>query len=100
LQTLARLGHELDEQRAQLSELFARVPEAVVLVDRDSRITRVNPEFTKIFGYTAEEAIGRRIKDLIAPDDLQEEVENFTYRMVQAKKGFPVEDVRQHKNAT
>ena len=50
LQTLARLGNELEEQRAHLSELFARVPEAVVMVDRDSRITRVNPEFTKIFG--------------------------------------------------
>ena len=43
LQTLARLGSELEEQKARLSELFARVPEAVVMVDRESRITRVNP---------------------------------------------------------
>src|SRR5688572_1530002 len=69
LQTLARLASELEDQRAQLSELFARVPEAVVMVDRESRITRVNPGFTKIFGYTAAEAIGQRTKDLIAPDD-------------------------------
>ena len=98
LQTLARLGHELEEQRAHLSELFARIPEAVVLVDRDSRIARVNPEFTKIFGYTAEEAIGRRVKDLITPDDLQEEVESFAYRMVQTGEVFAVETVRRHKN--
>jgi PAS domain S-box-containing protein len=100
LQTLARLGNELEEQRAHLSELFARVPEAVVLVDRDSRITRVNPAFTKIFGYTAEEAIGHRIKDLITPDDLQEEVESFMYRMVQTEEVFAVETVRRHKNGT
>ena len=100
LQTLVRLGNELEEQRAHLSELFARVPEAVVLVDRDSRITRVNPEFTKIFGYTAEEAIGQRIKDLITPDDLQEEVDSFMYRMVQTGEVFAVETVRRHKNGT
>jgi PAS domain S-box-containing protein len=98
LQTLARLGNELEEQRAHLSELFARVPEAIVMVDRDSRITRVNPEFTKIFGYTAEEAIGQRIKDLITPDDLQEEVDNFLYRMVQTREVFAVETIRRHKS--
>ena len=100
LHTLVRLGNELEEQRAQLSELFARVPEAVVMVDRDSRITRVNPAFTKIFGYTAEEAIGQRIKDLITPDDLQEEVDSFMYRMVQTGEVFAVETVRRHKNGT
>jgi PAS domain S-box-containing protein len=100
LQTLARLGHELEEQRAHLSELFARVPEAVVMVERDSRITRVNPAFTEIFGYTAEEAIGQRIKDLITPDDRQEEVDGFASRMVQTREVFAVETVRRHKNGT
>ncbi len=98
LQTLTRLGNELEEQRAQLTELFARVPEGVVMVDRDSRITRANPEFTKIFGYTTEEVIGRRTKDLITPDDLQEEVESFMYRMAQTGEVFAVETVRTHKN--
>ena len=98
LRTLVRLGNELEEQRAQLSELFARVPEAVVMIDRDSRITRVNPEFTKIFGYTTAEAIGQRTTDLLAPDDLREEVERFMYRMAQAGEIFAVETVRRHKN--
>lgn len=100
LQTLARLGNELEEQRAHLSELFARVPEAVVLVDADSRITRVNPAFTKIFGYIAEEAIGQRIKDLITPDDLRDEADSFVYRMVQTAEVFTVETVRRRKNGT
>jgi len=100
LLTLVRLGNELEEQRAQLSELFARVPEAVVMVDRDSTITRVNPAFTKIFGYTPEEAIGQRTKDLIAPDDRQEEVEDLMYRMFQTRDVFDVETVRRRKNGT
>ncbi len=100
LQTLTRLGGELEEQRAHLSELFVRVPEAVVLADVDSRIMRVNPEFTKIFGYTAEEAIGKRIHDLIAPEDLREEVESYMYRMIQTGEVFAAETVRRHKNGT
>ena len=100
LQTLARFGSELEEQKAYLSELFARVPEAIVLADRDCRIMRVNPEFTKIFGYTAEEAIGQRLQDLIATDDLQEEVESHMYRMVQTGGVFANETVRKHKNGT
>ncbi len=100
LQTLARLGNELEEQRAHLSELFARVPEAVVMVDRDSRITRVNPGFTTIFGYTAEEAIGQRTTDLITPDDIQDEAEAVLHRLLQTGDVFAVETVRRHKNGT
>jgi PAS domain S-box-containing protein len=100
LQTLARLGGELEDQKAQLSELFARVPEAVVMVDRDGRITRVNPGFTKIFGYTTAEAIGQRTTDLIAPDGLQEEVEGLMARMAGTREVFTVETVRRHKDGT
>jgi len=100
LQTLDRLGSELAEQGARLSELFARVPEAVVMIDSDFRITRINPEFTKIFGYTTEEAVGRRIRDLITPDDLQEEAESLMYRMVRTEDVFALETIRSHKNGT
>jgi PAS domain S-box-containing protein len=70
------------------------------MVDDHFRITRVNPGFTKIFGYTAEEAIGQRTKDLIAPDDRQEEVEDLSYRMIQTGDVFAVETVRRRKNGT
>ena len=100
LQTLTRLGSELEEQKAHLSALFARIPEAVAIVDRDSRITRINPAFTTIFGYSAEEAVGQRVKDIITPDDLQKEVDSFLYRMVQTGDVFAVETVRRHKNGT
>jgi PAS domain S-box-containing protein len=100
LQTLARLGEELEEQKAHLSQLFARVPEAVVMVDGSARIARVNPAFTKIFGYTAGEAIGRRIQDLLAPDDLQEEADSFIYRMAETDEVLAFETIRRHKNGT
>ncbi len=98
LQTLVRLGDELEDQKAHLSELFARVPEAVVMINCEFRITRVNPEFSRTFGYTAEEAIGHKIKELIAPGDLQDEAEGFLYRMFEKEEAFTVETVRTRKN--
>jgi PAS domain S-box-containing protein len=100
LQTLVRQDNELEEQRIHLTELFARVPEAVVMIDRDSRMTRVNPAFTTIFGYTAEEATGQRLHDLITPEDLQEEVTSVVRRMMETGDVFAVETVRSHKNGT
>jgi PAS domain S-box-containing protein len=100
LQALARLSSELEEQKAHLRELFERVPEAIVMVDRHSRIMRVNPAFTNIFGYTADEAIGARITDLIVPDDRQDEVESFLYRLIETREVFAVETVRKDKGGT
>jgi PAS domain S-box-containing protein len=98
LETLVRLGDELEDQKAHLSELFARVPEAVVMVDREFRITRVNPEFTRIFGYAAEEAIGQGLKELITPGDRHEEAEGFLYRMFETGEAFATETVRRRKD--
>ena len=53
---------------------------AIVLIDADDRILNVNPEFTRIFGYAEEEACGRLLKDLIVPEELLVEEEDFTSR--------------------
>jgi len=37
-------------------------------MNADSVVVRVNQEFTRLFGYTAEEVLGRRLPDLIVPD--------------------------------
>ena len=59
------LGGEVTRQKALLNELFARVSEAIVLLDTDDRILRVNPEFTRIFGYAEEEALGRPVTEVL-----------------------------------
>jgi PAS domain-containing protein len=38
----------LNRQTALLDGLFASVPEAIVLLDIDDRVLRVNPEFTRV----------------------------------------------------
>jgi len=63
---------EMQGQKAHLDELFDLAPEAIVLTTlRDPANVRINREFTRMFGYTADEAVGRRLRDLIAPPDVQ-----------------------------
>jgi PAS domain S-box-containing protein len=100
LQTLAHLNEELEDQRAHLSELFARVPEAVVMLNRDLRISRINPEFTNTFGYTEEESVGRLIGDLIPPEDHQDETQRVLPRMFETEEAFVAESVRTRKDGT
>jgi PAS domain S-box-containing protein len=66
---------ELRKQKAHFEKLFELAPEAIVLRDINNRVLRVNQEFTKLFGYTVEEALGRNINDLILPEGSLEESE-------------------------
>ena len=59
------LRNELSERKkieagARLAAtVFDSVDTAVLVTDKDARIIKVNPAFTEITGYTAEEAIGK-----------------------------------------
>jgi PAS domain S-box-containing protein len=50
------------------------------LFDPDARILRVNPEFTRIFGYTQDEALGCTVQELIVPEEFREESEELVRR--------------------
>jgi formate hydrogenlyase transcriptional activator len=89
----------LTRQRAVLDELFARVPEAIVLLDTDARILQVNPEFTRIFGYAQEEACGRLIYELVVPEELLAEVEEYARRGLRGES-LNTETVRKNKDGT
>jgi PAS domain S-box-containing protein len=100
LRSLATVQAELTMQKAHLEELFARMPEAIVQMDGDGRVARVNPEFTKIFGYAEGEALGRSLDDLIVPEELRAEAEEFTSRVNDRGEIQTVETVRSRKNGT
>ena len=64
-----------------LEQLFETAPEAIVLADIESRVIRTNTEFTRMFGYTADEARGKSLDDLLAPPALREEAVAATARV-------------------
>ena len=89
----------LNRQTALLDGLFARVPEAIVLLDTDERILQVNPEFTKLFGYAQEEACGHLINELVVPEELLAEAEEYARGGLRRER-LNVEAVRKHKDGT
>ncbi|MBD3331264.1 PAS domain S-box protein [candidate division GN15 bacterium] len=47
------------ERQAELEQVFKAIPDAVLYADTQRRIVFVNPAFTEVFGYTANEAVGQ-----------------------------------------
>ena len=72
---------ELAEARRRLAELESLVentPVAVIVMDSDERVTDWNPSAAELFGYSAEEALGRPIDDLVLGDAGRDEGREVT----------------------
>ncbi len=88
---------ELEIQKIYFEELFESAPEAIVILDNEDKIQKINREFTNLFGYTISEALGCKINDLIVPEDLKAEGLKATLDVATGKKIF-VETIRQKKD--
>lgn len=74
----AQKEHEelLERERDRFATLFEAIPEPAVqarLEDEGAVVSDVNEAFSDVFGYTAEEAVGEIINDLIVPGDEEAE---------------------------
>lgn len=87
------------EKSEQLSKLFERLPHPVIVMDENGRALRVNPEFARVFGYTSEETVGRRLSDLIVPGDLGQVSDTEPELAPEGRQG-EVEVVRQRKDGS
>jgi Amt family ammonium transporter len=56
-----------------MENVLASIPEAVAVV-RGTQAIYVNAAFTRIFGYAAEEVIGRNLQEMIVPQTLLHEI--------------------------
>ncbi len=61
----------LRESEALKSTILERAVEAIITVDEDGRVVEYNPAAQETFGYAQDEAIGRRVGDLIIPASLR-----------------------------
>ena len=93
------LVDRLQEKSEQLSKLFERLPQPVIVMDENGRALRVNPEFARVFGYTSEETVGRRLCDLIVPGDLGQNSDTEPELAPEGRQG-EVEVVRQRKDGS
>src|SRR5437868_7754681 len=85
--TLKQAEEKLQIQRAHFGHLFEYSPEAIATLDTQFRIQQVNQEFTRLFGFTPEEAYGKDINQLTVPAERKEEGEVIYEQM---RKGHKV----------
>ncbi|MCX6143456.1 MAG: PAS domain S-box protein [Ignavibacteriales bacterium] len=90
---------DLRLQTAYLERLFNSAPEAIVWHDNDDRVISVNDEFTRMFGYTREEAIGKPINDLVSTPELLSHARDLSYKVGHGQR-VESEARRKRKNGT
>ena len=61
-------SQELARQHAYLDTLLQSVPVAIAVIDRARRIRSLNRQFTVLFGYESNEAVGRPLDELVVPE--------------------------------
>jgi PAS domain S-box-containing protein len=88
----------LEEEQSYLSNLFESAPEGIAMSDENSIVQRVNKEFTKIFGYTQEEAVGQSIYDLVMPGELMKETGKLTKSLDDKGNATSFESIRKRKD--
>jgi PAS domain S-box-containing protein len=96
-ETTYRPKVEIDALVSLLSAIVDSAEDAIVSKTLDGIITSWNPGAEKIFGYTAEEAIGRSIR-LIIPPELQQEEDYILSRLRRGEKIEHFETVRVTKD--
>lgn len=62
-----RTEEALQISEQQIRNIFTHAPDAVVVMDNYGRIDKWNNEAERLFGWTAKEALGQPLKDLIMP---------------------------------
>jgi len=91
-----RAYDEIQIEKAHFEQLFQFSPEAIIVTDKEGILLRVNDEFENLFGYTAEEVIGKKVDEFVVPDGYEEEARNLDLTLAKGKK-VGLETVRMHK---
>jgi PAS domain S-box-containing protein len=65
--------NELEKRKIYLETVFSNVPNAIVTIDAESRITGWNSSAEKIFGWTKEEVFCKDVDDVVIKREFREE---------------------------
>ena len=90
-------GATTAKARQILSAIVESSNDAIISKDLEGKVTSWNRAAEHLYGYTAEEAIGRAI-ELIVPADRRVELADILARLGRGEEVQPFETVRRHKD--
>ena len=89
----------LTVEKACFEQIIENAPEAISIIDQELRILRINAEFTRLFGFTADEAAGKRLDRLIVPPDRYAETA-WIAECIKTESKLSLETRRQRKDGS
>ncbi len=92
-----RVEQEITIQKAYLEQLFEASTEAIAFINENDHVERINSQFTAIFGFSAEEVMGRSLDETIIPPSRHKEANAVKAEIKKGKHIFQ-ETVRQCKD--
>ncbi|HEX7422539.1 MAG TPA: PAS domain S-box protein [Terriglobales bacterium] len=90
---------QLTVEKAYFEQIIENAPEAISIVDQELHILRINGEFTRLFGFTAAEAAGKRLDHLIVPPDRYAETA-WIAESIKTERRLSLETRRQRKDGS
>ncbi len=91
-----RVEEELHALTSRIEALIRVSPLAIMLIDTDDKVHMWNPSAERIFGWTADEAIGRQ--NPIIPDEKRDEYVGWRQRILEGHTIVNQETVRKRKD--
>ncbi|MEN1759710.1 ATP-binding protein [Anoxynatronum sibiricum] len=99
------LSHRLEveaalrQQKHYLEALFKNSSDAIILFDKRHRIVEANEGFTRLFGYSLREVMGKDINDVLVDQSKLPESQGFYNDFLNGKENV-VETYRIHKDGS
>jgi PAS domain S-box-containing protein len=88
----------LQLQSAYLEQLIESAPEGIAVLDNQHNVLRVNREFTRMFGYPAEEIVGQNLTVLVPAERVSEST--FILSTLDRGQTINVETIRQRRDGS
>ena len=94
------MEEELRQAKQKLEAVIEAAPAGIVVLDREGRVQLWNRAAERIYGWTAEELVGRTLPDSIYPDEVRISGAQLWKRHVAGKDFGPIDTTRIHKDGS
>lgn len=98
LDNLRRRRMEIFTDQARLAAIVESSSDGIVGKDLSGKVTSWNKGAEHIFGFTAAQAVGKRLADLVVPAELQAEEQDILARINRGERVTPFETRRRHRD--